>query len=511
MGKIVIEYEKHNETVWQRWWGLFLFPLILFWLLCRDDGMAGWLEVGGHTYKLKYRKKEHPQVIEVPEGECEIVYRKKSKAALLFHAWTRQGNEGFASVMDRMGAFDEYKLENCVVDFGPETVLTLSTRGGRLLRQCQVVSLTGVPQREPAPTATAPHGRKGGVGKTISIIVAALLVVGLVVLLIGNTLTSGRGDVGYPTGDETPVGGTAQGSTTITTTAAATTTTTQAVPRGEDMYVVAKGGLRLREGPNTDSAVLLTIPDRSRVTVLEMPNDWAYVYFDNQYGWCSSDYLFKTLEEATTTTTTTTVANDDTFIIQQGVLEANFHIMYYEGKTVNGAVTTDTLTEDEVMALFQKAYTAYERALWGNVTSNFIPLEGKPVYRAPGGTFLYDSMSDEWRAGTDPQFADFEELCQYYFSCLSDNIASSCLVNRVALIDHCMYYTNYFGIGDEGVKHTISYEVITTDTGYAVVATAQYFRDYDNPDMVTETLTFTFPCEKEDGAWVFTHMEDIPT
>ena len=58
MGKIIIHYEKHYESFFGKYWGLILFPLLPFWLLARDDGMAGYLDIDGSTFKLKYKKKK---------------------------------------------------------------------------------------------------------------------------------------------------------------------------------------------------------------------------------------------------------------------------------------------------------------------------------------------------------------------------------------------------------------------------------------------------------------------
>ena len=93
----------------------------------------------------------------------------------------------------------------------------------------------------------------------------------------------------------------------FTTTAPPTTTTvptTQPTQVGKVMYVVAGGGLRMREQPNTDAAIILTVPTKSQIIVLYEEGDWSYVRYKNQEGWCASAWIFRSIEEATTTAAT---------------------------------------------------------------------------------------------------------------------------------------------------------------------------------------------------------------
>ena len=123
MGKIIIHYEKPYESFFGKYWGLILFPLLPFWLLARDDGMAGYLDIDGSTFKLKYKKKMHPQEIEISEGVHQIIYRKKSKFAIAFNLWTRSPGGTLDNVLDSMGAYDDYKLDG----FDPQSLKNVST------------------------------------------------------------------------------------------------------------------------------------------------------------------------------------------------------------------------------------------------------------------------------------------------------------------------------------------------------------------------------------------------
>ncbi|MBE6587653.1 MAG: SH3 domain-containing protein [Ruminococcaceae bacterium] len=56
--------------------------------------------------------------------------------------------------------------------------------------------------------------------------------------------------------------------------------------------VIANGGLNMRSSPSTTSSVLTLISNGAIVSVEKVENNWAYVYYNGNYGWCSCDYLF---------------------------------------------------------------------------------------------------------------------------------------------------------------------------------------------------------------------------
>ena len=83
MAKIVVKFARDEFSTFGKYWGIFLFPLIFLWLLFRDDGGAGYLDMDGRKIaRLKYKKRNHPLEISIPAGEHIITYRKKSKFSL---------------------------------------------------------------------------------------------------------------------------------------------------------------------------------------------------------------------------------------------------------------------------------------------------------------------------------------------------------------------------------------------------------------------------------------------
>lgn len=359
-------------------------------------------------------------------------------------------------------------------------------------------------------------GGGGGTGcnKWVVLVVVALLLLGGIGILMEGEKAAEHsaydedGDSSYSdTADSTDKG---ENNTTDTNEGDTTSTTTQP-QEGDTMYVVADGGLRMREQPTTGSKVILSIPTKSQVLVLSTEGDWSYVRYNGKEGWCASAWIYRSIADATSATTTTTTTaptgTDSVRIVTEGINEANRHIESYRGKMVSNAHTKETLTEAEVMDLFRNAYNLYMDYAWGNITGSFDPTGGTVYENVP----ILGSMDGVWRPGIHPEFPDFDTLVRSYYAYFADDLAARYLRDKIALINAKMYYTTYPGTGDEGVKSTVSYAVETEADGYTVKVTANYYRDYDNPDQITDTQYFNFPLRKEDGAWVFTKMQWIPT
>ena len=103
MAKIVVKFARDEFSTFGKYWGIFLFLFFIFWLLFRDNGDAGYLDMDGKKIaRLKYKKKKHPLEISIPAGEHIITYRKKSKLSMgLNKAIANAGNDG--SFMGSLG------------------------------------------------------------------------------------------------------------------------------------------------------------------------------------------------------------------------------------------------------------------------------------------------------------------------------------------------------------------------------------------------------------------------
>lgn len=288
----------------------------------------------------------------------------------------------------------------------------------------------------------------------------------------------------------------------VLTTAPTTTTTT--APTADEplttgssftaktMYVVAGGGLRMREQPNTDAKIILTIPTKSKVLVLKEEGDWSYVRYNKKEGWCASAWIFRSIEEATTTAK----PKDDATIIKEGKKAYNDFVRSYRGKSIKGALSKAEPSKEEILALFEKAEKAYDS---GPLSSSFEFSGDGPVYS--------DGYTD-WMPGTAAGYDGIEDLCETYFSCLSDSIAYDCLKDQLAYIDGQLY-SNGLGIGADWVRVEINHKVEKDGDRYLVTTTIIYHNQeaYGGED---EIETHVSICEKEDGNWIFTKIVAIP-
>lgn len=496
MGKIVVDYEKHYESFFGRYWGLILFPLLPFWLLARDDGMAGYLDIDGVSFKLKYKKKEHPQVIEIPDGVHQIVYRKKSKFALAFHEWARSSGGDLDRFLDSIGANDDYKLEGFVLNFGPETIVKLYAEGG-ILRKCKVVDVeNALDMPEEEKKSARPLAGKKGLGFLVPILIV------LALILLGAFLLTRQQKSAAMVEQNVPFQSieTTEKNETQTEDLVQTDTKDSEPSLDKTMYIKAEGGLNLRAEPDSGSAVLVLMPEKAQIVVKKIENGWALTEYEGSEGWCSMEFLV-----------------DDPALLEnkpkesytQQELENAMHaaeaiVNSYFGKPTKGARTD--ITVDNVIAYFEEAQRCYN--YWMNFGGQFQSLtEIKDAETGnPTGYYFVN----------DPSCNTVEALCDRYFSLFSDGIAKDCLRYKVFLLDGKLVVTS-FGAGLEGLYLSHSYQVDkVSDDRIVVRVLVKQYQDYPytdegefNPNAPTQEVTLIYPCVIEDGGWVFEEMGTI--
>lgn len=307
----------------------------------------------------------------------------------------------------------------------------------------------------------------------------------------------------------------------------ATTTTTQlpiiqtTQPTGpipdlglQNMYVVADGGLRMREQPNTDADTILTIPNMTKVKVLAKEGDWSYVQYKNKEGWCSSDWLFHTFAEGVddhiykfeqSLHNPSEIPSDGIWsdaTIQQGLKDANAIIESYAGEAVVGSLTQSSLTVEEVLSLYDAAHyldLISRTASWANRVT---PAYGGAVYFSGSA---YNRLA--WQEGTLVGYNNFNNLCEKFFACLSDRLAYTMLANDIAIIDG-QVYGGYRPITDmaNDLPYRTACRVEQDGNTYRIVVNEWYYEDNDNPKTLIHTTTTVYTCAREDGAWVITEM-----
>lgn len=282
MGKIIIYHERHNKNFFQKYWGLIIFPLLPFWALAHDDGMAGYLDVDGVSYKLKHKKKIHPQVINIPVGQHEIIYRKTSKFTIAFNNWATETSGTLGEVLDSLDVFDDFKEKGFIANFGNNTELILRAEGG-VLRNLKIVDVTNVPPsddyraRTPGSTPAPPKKSKG---------FGVAFVCALVVFLASAAILINK----FQPIKQFTNNGSSSDLSTNESSVSTNVSTNESL--NKTMYVaVRETVLNLRVAPNTDAEIIATMPKNATVTVHKISDGWAYVSYNDAKGYCSTDYL----------------------------------------------------------------------------------------------------------------------------------------------------------------------------------------------------------------------------
>lgn len=499
MGKIIIDYEKHYESFFGRYWGLILFPLLPFWLLARDDGMAGYLDIDSTSFKLKYKNKMHPQVIELSEGVHQIIYRKKSKFAIAFNLWTRSSGGALDNILDSMGAYDDYKLDGFELNFGPDTVVKLRAEGG-VLRKCKIEDIENalpIPQEE--EYGDPPKAKKLKLGCLTPILIAIAL------MALGFYASKNSGKMLGMINGGNSGGGTNQ---TQTDAFGENTDQTQENNLNKKMYVKADGGLKLREGPSMEHKFLYLLPERAEIVVLKIENGWAFAKYEGHQGWCSMDYLVEDSaqldvpkEELPETSTGEKIYTVEE--IEKGRDLANELARSYFGRVPNGGRTD--ITVDNVASFFEEAQKYYN--IWlTDFGSQFENIATQVKVDSDRYPFLF--FAEEQTA---------EDVCDRYFSLFSNDLAASYLNEKIFVLDGKLAVFSA-GMGFEGryISHSCEVQKIS-DTQIDVIVTIKEYEVYPytsmdgapDPDAKIVERTMVFPCVVEDGAWVFKDMETI--
>ncbi len=135
MAKIVVKFARDEFSTFGKYWGIFLFPFILLWLLFRDDGDAGYLDMDGKKIaRLKYKKRNHPLEISIPAGEHIITYRKKSNFSLGVKNVLRNVSNDGSFVGSMNTALQDFASKDdqasYKINFAPGDKLVLYVTGG---------------------------------------------------------------------------------------------------------------------------------------------------------------------------------------------------------------------------------------------------------------------------------------------------------------------------------------------------------------------------------------------
>lgn len=353
--------------------------------------------------------------------------------------------------------------------------------------------VAGTRRQNPDPTAT---------WKIVAAIAAAVLVLCLLGGLLWAVLTNGA-FTPFWNRETTPQPAETTTQPTETTTEPIVTTTEPTVPETtvpettvpptqppEPVYryrVTARGGLRLRAETSVNSKVLAMIPHNTLLTPIEWKGNWAKVQYDGKTGWCSGDYL-KLDEEASTIPEVTIPEGVYTLDqVNEAKEKANGVIRSYKGKTPeNGRAT---LEAKDAQAFYEEAEKTYSHWLWfaGQFDTQVEMLE------------IYDSseLVAPYLQVEDDRFHTVEDLCDYYYSLFTDDLAASMLMNNVFELDGKLYASGV-RTETEGVYDSHWFDV--SESGGEIFVTLHVKENRNGKQTQWDR---THRCFIEDGVWVF--------
>ncbi len=255
--------------------------------------------------------------------------------------------------------------------------------------------------------------------------------------------------------------------------------------RQELYYVHAEGGLNMRSIPSTTGERIANIPDGTAVYVLTWQDNWAYLEWNGNSGWCRGDFLSREHHSAPSGSQGYTQSQ-----IDRAISKAKDYYRSRMGKNPGRGYTDSSLTTEEVEALYWKAVSLttvdYYPAGRFSGHGDYLVIDGAP-------TLLIEVWDEEIRT--------MEDWANLFYCCLSDEQAYSLLCQNCLFELDGKLYISAGAYGDEGLETHYTIDIQQETNGYALTLDVVNIRDYG----VREEIKWseTFHCFKEDGVWVF--------
>ncbi len=261
-------------------------------------------------------------------------------------------------------------------------------------------------------------------------------------------------------------------------------------------YVHADGGLNMRDKPSTTGNRILTIPEGKVVYAQAYSDDWVFVSYQDDYGWVSGDYISTSASKPTQPNqgNSGSAGGYTMADVEAAMAEAKQYYRSRKGKSPNGGLRSDNLTDEQVEELYWDAVSLV-------VGMEFFPAGqfenfGEMLELSDGYGMFYQV--------SDPKIRSMEDWADLFYSVLTDDLACDILcATPMFMLDGKMYISGG-AMGDEGLITQYTIRVEDEPGGYKLIMDVVNIReDYYTGNEERMEWSFTAHCFKEDGVWVF--------
>lgn len=261
-------------------------------------------------------------------------------------------------------------------------------------------------------------------------------------------------------------------------------------------YVHAGGGLNMRDKPSTTGNRILTIPEGEVVYSQAYCDDWAFVSYNGWYGWVSGDYISTSASKPSKPSQDNTGSSGGYTMaeIEAAMADAKAYYRSRKGKTPNGGLRGESLTDKQVEELYWEAVGLVVGMQYypaGQFENNHGMMEPTDGYG-----FFYQV--------SDPNIKTMEDWADLFYSTLTDDLACDILCGApMFMLDGKMYISGD-AMGDEGLGTEYTIRIEKESSGYKLIMDVVNIReDYYTGTVERMQWSFTAHCFKEDGVWVF--------
>lgn len=167
------------------------------------------------------------------------------------------------------------------------------------------------------------------------------------------------------------------------------------------VYGTEGEGLELRAEPNVHSSTFGPVPDGTVLKVTAIQNDWAYTYYNGNYGWTNLTYMRVTELEPTSSEVQVRVYDTD----GEGLSlksEADVNSTRYLTIPENTVLTLDEISDNGWGHTRYNGYTGWVSLRYTQIISDFAAEKPEKVLLTPVWYTVYDTEGEGLELRTKP-------------------------------------------------------------------------------------------------------------